>query len=328
MTQGRTDSPIVNSETASIPELKKFSHNAMASFFEIFILHKDALYAQQAAYAAFNELDKLEQELSRYIENSDISRINNLLPNQSLKIAIPTFESLELCQKMYIETVGVFDVTVGSLKDCWLGKDKTPLKPTKKQLDYARAHTGSKLYKLDHSAHSVEVLTDNLQIDLGGFAKGYAVDKMAELLLDWNINTALINGGYSSVLALGTPPQKKGWPVTLSHPQNPRQILAYCYLKDNTLSGSGLEKGPHIIDPRTGQPVKNKIAAWSCAKTASVADALSTAFMVMSEEEIKQYCQTHPDISAAVIIGKQTSKNPSKKNLFYGNWENKDSLPA
>ncbi|MHC4571036.1 MAG: hypothetical protein ACYS0C_03020 [Planctomycetota bacterium] len=86
MTQPQPDINIVTSTPDSIPGAHHFSHEAMATTFEIFILNDDARYTQQAAWAAFDELDRLEAELSRFIENSDISRISNLAANQSLRI--------------------------------------------------------------------------------------------------------------------------------------------------------------------------------------------------------------------------------------------------
>ncbi|MFQ5628234.1 MAG: FAD:protein FMN transferase, partial [bacterium] len=89
-----------------------FSHHAMATVFEIYIAAEDAKYAGQAALAAFNELDLLEQELSRFIESSDISRINSLLPGQSTRVGPNAFECLQICQELYTKTGGGFDITV------------------------------------------------------------------------------------------------------------------------------------------------------------------------------------------------------------------------
>ena len=251
MNQPQGETYFVEGGWDSIPGLRRFSHEAMATTFEVFILHEDGHYAQQAAQAAFDRLDQLEQDLSQFIENSDISRINNLAAGQSLRIGLDTFECLQISRRIHIETNGAFDITVGFLL--------------------------------------VELLMDDVQIDLGGIGKGYAIDKMAELLRDWSIDVALIHGGYSSALGVGSPPGTKDWPVTLSNPRNRKQTLARLCLQNRALSGAGLQKGRHIIDPRTAQPVEGRCAAWACACDAATADALSTAFMVMSSDEVKQY---------------------------------------
>ena len=330
MAQPQPDINIVKDTLDSISDARHFSHEAMATTFGIFILHDDARYAKQAAWAAFDELDRLEAELSRFIENSDISRINNLAANQPLQIGLSAFECLQLSARIYDETDGAFDITIGSLMNCWLNEDKTKRSPSKEQLNKARQRTSTHLFKLDETEHTVELLTDELQIDLGGIGKGYAVDKMAGLLDDWGIDAALIHSGCSSVLAIGTPLGKKGWPVTLSshasskqtlYQKRCRETLAYLYLRDRAVSGSGLQKGRHIIDPRTIQLVEGKSAAWACASDAATADALSTAFMVMSPEQVKQYCASHPDVLAMIITGEHSAEAQKEKVLRYGPWK-------
>lgn len=306
------------------PGLRRFSHEAMATTFEVFILHEDGHYAQQAAQAAFDRLDQLEQELSRFIENSDISRINNLAAGQSLRIGLDTFECLQLSRRIHIETNGAFDITVGFLLSCWLNPDKTLRVPSKEELNLARRRTGMGLLKLDESQYTVELLRDSIQIDLGGIGKGYAIDKMAELLRDWSIDVALIHGGYSTALGIGSPRGTKGWPVTLSNPRNLKQTLAGLFLQNRALSGSGLQKGRHIIDPRRQEPVEGKSAAWACASDAATADALSTAFMVMSPNEVKQYCLRHRKVPAMLIVHEESKKKQKDKILHFGQWKKSD----
>ena len=318
MAQSPQNANIVTATSDLISRAHRFSHDAMATTFELFILLEDAGYARQAAAAAFAELDRLEEELSRFIENSDISRINNLAANSPLQIGPAAFESLQICANISAQTNGAFDITIGSLLDCWLGRDKKIRKPSQQELDFARRHTGSTLLQLDRTNYTVQLSASYVKIDLGGFGKGYAVDRMADLMQDWSIETVLISSGGSSVFALGAPKGTKGWPVTLSNPQNRKQTLAHLHLENRAVSGSGLQKGRHIIDPRTTLPARRRPAAWSCAPDAATADALSTAFMVMSTDRIRQYCSTHPDTLAMLITeGQGTQK---KRVLRFGQW--------
>ena len=100
--------------------------------------------------------------------------------------------------------------------------------------------------------------------------------------------------------------------MTLSSPDN--RVLAKVYLKTRALSGSGVQKGRHIINPRTGQPVEDKLGAWVCTKDAATADALSTAFMVMNIKDIERYCEKHADVQAMILPA------DTKEVLSYGNW--------
>lgn len=322
--QLQQETQFVKSDWGSIAGLRRFSHEAMATTFELFILHEDGHYAQQAAQAAFDKLDELEQELSRYVENSDISRINNLSAGQSAKVGLDTFECLQISRRINTETNGAFDITVGSLMSCWLNPDKSLRVPSKEELIRARQRTGMNHLQLDESKYMVELLRDDVQIDLGGIGKGYAIDKMAELLRDWSIDVALIHGGYSTALGIGSPRGTQGWSVTLSNPHNLKQTLAGLHLQNQALSGSGLQKGRHIIDPRRHEPVEGSSAAWACARDAATADALSTAFMVLSPDEINQYCSRHPDVLAMIIVHEESKKKQKDRILHFGQWKKSD----
>jgi len=326
MNQPLQETCFVQSDCQSIPGMKRFCHEAMATTFEVVVVHEDARYARQAAAAAFDEVDRLEGELSRFIENSDITRINNLPANEPLRLGLDAFECLQLSSRIYAETNGAFDITIGSLFSCWRNEDGTPRTPSQEELNRARQHTGTGLLQLDESEHTVRLLASPVQVDLGGVGKGYAVDRMAELLREWSIDITLISGGYSSVLALDGPAGTKGWPLTLSNPDNRKEILARPCLQGRAISGSGLQKGQHIIDPRTAQSVKGKFAAWASAPDAATADALSTAFMVMSPDEIRQYCSRHPDVSAMIML-KGPDKDAQKDKILHFGLLKDDELP-
>ena len=321
MNQPQSETCFVQSDCQSIPGLKRFCHEAMATTFEVIVVDDDYQYARQAAAAAFDEVDRLEGELSRFIENSDITRINNLPASVPLRLGLDAFECLQLSCRIYAETNGAFDITIGSLLNCWRNEDGTPRTPLKEELNLARQRTGAHLLQLDEDEHTVRLLAAPIQIDLGGIGKGYAVDRMAELLCEWSIDIALISGGYSSVLALDAPAGIKGWPLTLSNPDNRKQILVRPCLQGRALSGSGLQKGRHIINPRTAQPVKGKLAAWASASDAATADALSTAFMVMSPDEIRQYCTRHPEVSAMIMLEGEGKDAREDKLLHFGRWK-------
>ena len=320
MTEPPQETCFVNSNCGSIEGMKGFSHEAMATTFELLIVHEDERYAGQAAVAAFNEVDRLELELSRFLENSDITRINNLPANQPLQLGLDTFECLKVAQRVYAETNGAFDITIGTLLKCWRNDDGSPRKPSPKEIDIARMHTGMNLLQLNEAEHTIMLSASPVQIDLGGVGKGYAVDRVAELLREWCIDVALISGGYSSVLAMDAPPGKNGWPLTMTNPAGDKEILARPFLKNGALSGSGVQKGGHIIDPRTAQAVKGRCAAWSSAPDAATADALSTAFMIMDLDEIEKYCSKHPETLAMVII-KEEGEELRQKILRFGAWE-------
>jgi thiamine biosynthesis lipoprotein len=321
MTQPDQNFEISVPRAGSIEGTHRFRHEAMATFFEIIVSYDDPEYARQAAYAAFDELDKIEQQLSCFIENSDISQINNLTADQPLVLGPDAFDCLNLSLSIYEQTAGAFDVTVGALYKCWLDGDDNLCQPSQQELNAARTNTGSDHITLDEIEHTVTIDVDSVQIDLGGIGKGFAVDRMADLLSEWSVDTVFIHGGSSSVLALGHPEGRKGWPVTLSHPNDRKNKLLSLDLCNVALGSSGLQKGQHIIDPRIAEPAENILAAWSCAPDAGTADALSTAFMIMTKEQVEQYCAEHPDSMAMIIPQRDGAVAKRKMVLSFGGWD-------
>jgi FAD:protein FMN transferase len=306
MTQPQQDK--INSNIA-IAGARQFSHEAMATTFKILAIHDDEKYARQVACEAFAEVDRLEAQLSRFIENSEVSRINNLPANKPMVLWIDTFECLKKSIELYEQTKGAFDVTVGPLLKCWLNKDGSSRTPGQQELTDARSIVGTNLIKLNEQEITIELLKSHVQIDLGGIGKGYAVDCVAKMLRDYEMTTSLISGGGSTVFALNAPAGTDGWPLTISTPGNRSEILARLNLKNRAISSSGIEeRGRHIIDPRTGKPALSRSSAWSFTPDAATADALSTAFMVMTPEEIEKYCSIHKETTALIMLEPEKGK--------------------
>ncbi len=253
---------------------------AMATTFGVQIAGVEAKYARQAAQAAFAEVQRLEGLLSRFVADSEIAQINALRPGQSVRVSSETIECLELAAAVHNATGGAFDVcyaTPGRRPDC------PPL-------------------VLDPASHAIGVREAGVVVDLGGIGKGYALDRMRDILQTWHIGAALVHSGQSTVLAIGAPAGQPAWRVGLRHPRSDAADLPLLELRDAALSGSAqVLHGPHIRDPRTGEPVDDARAAWAIAPTAAIADALSTAFMVLSPTEIAAFCGRRSDVTAILL---------------------------
>jgi thiamine biosynthesis lipoprotein len=146
-------------------------------------------------------------------------------------------------------------------------------------------------------------------VDFGAIGKGYALDRMAAVLAEWDLPAALLSGGESTVLALDPPPGADGWTVGIRDPWRqsrgrlwrPDETLGSVVLRRCAFSGSGTaENGPHILDPATGRPVTGRPAAWAAAPGAAEADALSTAFMVMRLTDVVKLCRRGGGISGII----------------------------
>ena len=163
----------------------------------------------------------------------------------------------------------------------------------------------------------VRAAADGVRVDLGGIGKGYAVDLVAELLEDWGLDRAFLHGGFSSVVALDPPEGSDGWPLTFSDPRQPSRTFVQLSMRQAALSASGIRKSDHIKDPRTGEPVRGRLAAWAAlprpagsggavvsgsrVAPAAVADALTTAFMLLPEPELAALCARSPGLEAWIL---------------------------
>ncbi len=268
----------------------RFHFEAMATRFTVDVsaADADAAYAAQAANAVRLEVERLEEELSRFKPGSEIWRLSQLRVGQSARLGLAAWDCLALAKSLHEETGGAFDITVGPLMRLWRQGDGSPRQPSAEEIVEVRGITGSHLFELNEEELSITVHAYPMVFDLGGVGKGYALDQAVQILHDWGIHNALLNAGNSTVLALG----EGTWPVSIDD-GNTRLVP----LRDRALSGTGFaEQGQHIMDPCTLQPVPVKHRRYALAPTAALADALSTAFMVMTEDEIRALCVRYPEV--------------------------------
>jgi thiamine biosynthesis lipoprotein len=288
-----------------LPDARRFSHEAMATVFEVHAVHPDERYAAQAARAAFDLADRLERELSRFLPNSDIARVNHLAAGETTRVSPSTMECLVMGRQVFDLTGGAFDVSIG---------------------------TGLASLEIDPDDSLVRATRNGVRLDLGGIGKGYAVDRMANVLEEWGLDLALVNGGFSSVLALEPPAGRDGWPLTLSDPGSPSRVLARLSARHTALGASGVRKGHHIVDPRAGGPAHGRVAAWAAAPrpeetgaeegprpaVAAVADALATAFMLMSPDSIEGLCERYPGLEAWILPEPAGDSREETRLLHFG----------
>lgn len=289
----------------------------MGTNFEIILYGQNRIQSAQLSQTIFGEIERIEGEISRFNPFSDVSRLNRLHSREKLKVSLYTFECLETAKRIHDETNGAFDVTVSPLCQLWRNHSEV----SDSHISEAKARVGMDNLALKRDEMAAEVLVEGVQIDLGGIGKGYAIDQAIQYLRDWQIPAALIHGGQSTVYAHGALDGIDGWEVGFREGADdlfPNEGEApKLYLKDQALSGSGnLLHGPHIIDPRSGRPIKKKKYSWAVADSGTVSDALSTAFMVMSPEEISHYCHKNSGIGG-FLIEKVENKNLAKS---FGNW--------
>jgi thiamine biosynthesis lipoprotein len=252
-----------------MPDIHQFRHHAMATHFEVRIAGQERTYAAQAAQAAFDLVDRLEAQLSRFRADSDIARCSELAVGQTMRLSEPAFSCLELAREMELATRGAFCATSAALRT----QDVLPQ------------------WILLAEEQSIRCERGRLEFDLGAIGKGFALDRMAALLRGWECSSFLLVAGGSSILAGEAPAGVRGWSCGLGEDDSNQRLL----LEGCSLSGSGLAvKGEHIVDPRTGRPAIRQGRTWALADTAAESDALSTACMVLAESELQEVLAGQP----------------------------------
>jgi thiamine biosynthesis lipoprotein len=284
---------------------------AMATRFEV-LLPYGTPEAQAIAATAFEEIDRLEQQLTVYRETSEVSRLNQLAPFVAVPVQEGLFDLLTLAARITQETEGAFDITAGALIKVWgfyRGPRRVPAEPERSEV---LQRVGMHHVELASEGRTVRYLRPGLEINLGSIGKGYALDRVAQRLrTEWNLSATLLHGGHSSVYAMGSEPgTSRGWAVGLSHPWEPERRLAVVRLRDRGLGTSAAtfqhleykgRKLGHILDPRTGWPAEGVASASVLAPSAAEADALATAFFILGVERARVYCATHPGIGAVLL---------------------------
>ena len=246
------------------------SADAMGSTYSIALYGYDRVKMEAAADAAFDEVRLLDDLLSNYQPGSQWSEVNRNAATKPVKVSPELFQLLTDCVEYSRESEGAFDITVGPLMKVWgfyKGSGHLPHKP---EIAAALAKVGYRHIQLDPAAQTVRFDRTGVEIDPGGVGKGYAVDRMVEVLRRNGIQTALVAGSGSSIYGMGAPPDEpRGWPVKIKDPWDNRKTLAEVWLKDSSMSTSGsYEKFfraegktyAHIMDPRTGYPAQGSVS--------------------------------------------------------------------
>ncbi len=242
------------------------SVSAMGTTFSIVLHGRDRDLMEAAVRAAFAEVRRLDGLLSIYRPDSEWSLVNRLAAHHPVAASPELFGLISVCLEQSRRTEGAFDVTVGPLKKAWGFYRGSGGIPTAEALAAARTHVGHQFVQLDAAGRTVRFDHPGVELDSGGIGKGYAVDRMADILREHGFDTALVAGSQSSLYGLGAPPTgERGWRADIRDPEHPGACAAHVFLNDAALSTSGTGEQchwsdgkmySHIVDPRTGRPLQ------------------------------------------------------------------------
>lgn len=245
------------------------SLDAMGTTYTVALYGDNRFRMEAAVDEAFEEVRRLDEMLSNYRPDSEWSQVNKGAYRGPVKVSEELFGLLERCLRYSRASEGAFDITVGPLMRIWGFYKGTGRIPQRAEIRAALGRMGWQHIRLDAGSRTVRFARP-VEMDPGGIGKGYAVDRMVEVLKRNGVASGLISAGRSSIYALGTPPQEsRGWKVSIPHPRDPRRNVAEYFLKDESLSTSGTAERffvaggvtySHIMDPRSGMPARGMLS--------------------------------------------------------------------
>lgn len=265
--------------------------------------------------AVLREVTELDRLLDRFSPDSDISRIN-AGAGQPVPVGDRTLDLLAQALDLAAETGGAFDPTVGPLADLWqigpagaAGEEESWRPPDPAEVARVLPLVDYRKLQLDPDRKVAQLVQPGMGLDVGGIAKGYAVDRVAALLKGWGIENALIDFG-GDYYVLGKHPEGRPWKLGIRHPRDPSQVMAVLAVQDCAVTTSGdyqryrLYQGQrfsHLLDPFTGYPARELTSVTVLAPSGVVADALATAVFVLGPEKGLALVEEWPGVEAVLV---------------------------
>jgi len=258
------------------------------------------------------QLTRVDQLMSTYKPESEVSRFNRALPGEWFEVSTETLDVISLAQKISEKTAGAFDISVARLVDLWgFGPDyRAEQVPDEDQLFAVLVEVGYENIELHDSELKLRKKTP-LHIDLSAIAKGYGVDLVADLLDESNVATYMVEVG-GEIRTRGLKPNGKPWRIAIESPnKDQRDVHSIIDITDRAVATSGdyrnyFEKDgqrfSHTIDPKTGYPITHNLASVTViGETAAEVDALATAFSVLGLDQAMRYAKAY-NIAAYFIV--------------------------
>lgn len=275
---------------------------AMDTYMSLTAYGKDAQVALTDASRKINELERM---LSRTVSDSDVARINE---QHEAAVSDETVTLMTAALQYATQTNGAFDITVAPIVNAWGITTDTPRVPAQDEIDEMLTHVGSNHV---HIKDSTVMLDDGCAIDLGGIAKGYASDCVADIFHSAGITSGCVSLG-GNVYVCGNKPDGNAWSVAIQDPQSDGYAALVSLRNAFAVTSGGYQRYftaedgtvyQHIIDPKTGYPVQSDLLSVTIiADNGTMADAYSTALYVMGENRAIDFWRSHADDFDMVLI--------------------------
>jgi thiamine biosynthesis lipoprotein len=281
--------------------------------FRMVIYAPSEVSAQSAAEAAYDRIKQLNRILSDYESDSELSRLSQTAgTGKQVKVGPELWQVLERSQQIAAQSDGAFDITAGPYISLWRRARRIYRLPEPEKMAAAKEAVGFAKLRLNARNRTAELLVPKMRLDLGGIAKGYAVDQALATLKQHGVRSALVAGSGDMAVS-EPPPGKPGWQIEIAaHDGTNAPAKKYAMLRNYALATSGdvfqsvLIEGKrysHIVDPRTGIGLTDHSLVTTIAPNCMTADALATAVSVLEPQQGIAVIERIP--GAAALITRQ-----------------------
>lgn len=288
----------------------EFKQPHMGTLFTITLYARGELAARVSADAAFARIAALDRMMTDYDPESELMQLGRKPVGEPIRVSDELFDILQQSQRVAELSDGAFDVTIGPVVRQWRRARRTGTLPAPEALARVRELVGWRKLKLDPCQQTVTLTVPDMQLDLGGIAKGYAADQALAVLKAQGLPCALV--AASGDIAVGEPPPgKRNWRVAVGQLDGkdgkPARIL---FLNDAAVSTSGdaeqfVEIGghrySHIVDPRTGVGLTERLQVTVIGRRATATDAFATAASVLGVERGVALLESQPDLEGVFV---------------------------
>ncbi|MEO1652958.1 MAG: FAD:protein FMN transferase [Bacteroidota bacterium] len=264
----------------------------MGSRFEISAIHEDDSLAWQGIEAAIREIQRIESLISSWEATSETSQINAAAGKKAIRVKAELFSLIQRSLKISRLTQGAFDISYASMDKIWYFDGTLRKQPDQQAVNRAKDKIAFEKIILNEKEASVFLSEPGMKIGFGAIGKGYAANQARKVMMEKGIQRGLVNAG-GDLICWGASLEEDHWTIGIADPRGPEKAIASLQFRDMAVVTSGNyekyvlidgQRFSHIIDPRTGYPVKGLRSVSVICPDAELADALATSVFVMGPE--------------------------------------------
>jgi thiamine biosynthesis lipoprotein len=298
---------ILHPSSSQPSNLFKYHQVAMGTVIEITLVADNEESANKASLQAFQEMKRIETLMSPRLDSSDVTRINRSAGKEWVKVSPETMEVIKKAKEISELSEGGFDITVGPLTELWRKAREKKIPPSAEEVKEKLGLVNFKNMEMDRNG-KVFLKKKRMAIDLGGIAKGYAVDRAFDLLKSLGYKNLIVNAGGD--LRVGGLKNNQPWSIGIQNPRESPKILARISVSDMSVATSGdyekffIYQGKryhHILNPRDGFPAEGCQSVTLLCKEGMIADALATAVFVLGPEKGYSLCQKLEGVECLIV---------------------------